>query len=123
MQKFISISFVLLYFLAMFRPVQPVLYYYLNQDYIAEFLCINKDKPEMHCDGKCYLMKQLAKQEQHKGNPTPNIQLENYPIGFVYIFKLNKIQQKLDFAILIGNEYRNNYSYLFQTSSFHPPQL
>ncbi|EDM37837.1 hypothetical protein PBAL39_15469 [Pedobacter sp. BAL39] len=34
-----------------------------NQQYIAAALCENRDKPEMHCDGKCYLMKKLKEAE------------------------------------------------------------
>lgn len=36
-------------------------YYSINKEYIATILCINKAKPEMHCDGKCYLKKQVEK--------------------------------------------------------------
>ncbi|MDR6781748.1 hypothetical protein ABIE26_001764 [Pedobacter africanus] len=36
-----------------------------NRNYISKELCINRDKPEMHCNGKCYLMKKL-KQAQEK---------------------------------------------------------
>ena len=35
----------------------------LNQDYIAEFLCVNKDKPEMECHGCCQLRKEIAEKE------------------------------------------------------------
>lgn len=35
--------------------------YSLNKNFIAENLCENKAKPEMHCNGKCYLSKKLAK--------------------------------------------------------------
>lgn len=37
----------------------------LNKQFIATELCVNKDKPEMHCNGNCYLMKKL-KQAQDK---------------------------------------------------------
>lgn len=33
----------------------------LRNEYIAEVLCINKDVPEMNCDGKCYLAQQFQK--------------------------------------------------------------
>jgi hypothetical protein len=33
----------------------------INYDYISKVLCINKDKPELKCNGKCHLMKELAK--------------------------------------------------------------
>lgn len=38
--------------------------YDLNKAYIAQELCVNKDRPEMKCEGKCYLNKQLTKTEQ-----------------------------------------------------------
>ena len=38
-----------------------------NQKYIAAALCENRDKPQMHCNGKCYLMKKLKDaQEKEK---------------------------------------------------------
>jgi hypothetical protein len=30
----------------------------LRRDYIAEHLCVNRDRPEMECNGKCYLRAQ-----------------------------------------------------------------
>lgn len=35
-----------------------------NQKYIAAVLCENKEKPKMHCNGKCYLMKKLKQAEE-----------------------------------------------------------
>ena len=35
-------------------------YWLTNRAYIATFLCENRDKPETHCDGKCYLKKKIA---------------------------------------------------------------
>ncbi|WP_405569959.1 hypothetical protein [Winogradskyella sp. Asnod2-B02-A] len=37
-----------------------MLYYQLNIDYIIETYCINTDKPELKCNGKCHLAKQLT---------------------------------------------------------------
>lgn len=37
----------------------------LNRNYIAAEFCVNKNKPELHCNGQCYLMKKL-KQAQEK---------------------------------------------------------
>ena len=37
--------------------------YTVNQSYIANTLCENKAKPQLRCNGKCYLKKQLAKAE------------------------------------------------------------
>ena len=45
----------------LFKPVFPVIDYAFNYDYISKVLCVNKNKPEMKCNGKCHLMKELAK--------------------------------------------------------------
>ena len=37
--------------------------FYINQDYIANVLCINKDNVAMKCNGKCYLTKRIKDQE------------------------------------------------------------
>ena len=36
----------------------------MNEAYIAKELCVNKDKPQLHCNGKCYLMKKLKQAEE-----------------------------------------------------------
>lgn len=44
--------------------------FYLNQDFIAKNLCINRDKPQMQCNGKCHLKKQLtAEERKEQENP------------------------------------------------------
>lgn len=39
----------------------------LNRNYIATKLCENRNKPQLHCNGKCYFMKKL-KQAEDKQN-------------------------------------------------------
>ena len=41
----------------------------LNQTSIIEKLCINKENPEMKCDGKCYLKTQLKKTNKEDSSP------------------------------------------------------
>ncbi|MES2447658.1 MAG: hypothetical protein V4546_10790 [Bacteroidota bacterium] len=38
--------------------------YSLNKEYISTVLCTNKDKPHLHCDGKCFLDIKLKELEQ-----------------------------------------------------------
>jgi hypothetical protein len=61
MKKLFSLIVVFLHVLLIAKPFIPFIEYSLFKDYIAEFLCINKQKPQMHCDGKCYLNEQLKK--------------------------------------------------------------
>ncbi|SNC74582.1 hypothetical protein SAMN06265337_2442 [Hymenobacter gelipurpurascens] len=40
--------------------------WWLNQDYIARVLCINRDKPQLKCNGRCHLRKELKAQEERE---------------------------------------------------------
>jgi hypothetical protein len=44
-----------------FRPVLPLVDYAVNYNFIVKHLCENRGKPEMMCNGKCYLTKELLK--------------------------------------------------------------
>lgn len=37
-----------------------LVYFELNLDYIVQKYCVNKDKPMLHCNGKCHLKKQMS---------------------------------------------------------------
>lgn len=43
-----------------------IAYYELNKGYITEMFCVNKSRPSLHCDGKCFLMKKLKQQDQEE---------------------------------------------------------
>ena len=43
------------------KPIIPVFEYIVNYDFIVKKLCENKEKPELACNGKCHLAKELAK--------------------------------------------------------------
>lgn len=51
-------------------PWGIIAHYQLNKDYIARVLCENRDKPELHCDGKCYLAKRLKAQQDRQDKET-----------------------------------------------------
>ena len=48
--------------------VIPLLYldFELRRDYIVSNLCENRNRPQMHCDGKCYLAKRFAALEEQE---------------------------------------------------------
>jgi hypothetical protein len=51
-----------------FRPLVTITSFILNQEVITKELCENRDKPEVLCNGKCVLKKELAEQF-HQTNP------------------------------------------------------
>ncbi|WP_073152929.1 hypothetical protein [Mesonia phycicola] len=107
----------------MLKPVEPILEYCFNYNYIVETLCVNKDKPSLNCNGKCYLIKQLKsnKSDSKKTNTTQQIQLENYPIGFIEITAIKNPIISITKTRSFYN-YLNNYSFLKKNIPFHPPK-
>ena len=54
------------------------------KDFIAEFLCINKDKPEMQCHGQCFLMQSLEQNhEQEQELPLYLILEDRIPVVYL----------------------------------------
>jgi hypothetical protein len=41
-------------------------YFTVNRQAIADKLCVNKSNPQMHCNGHCFLAKQLNKAEKNE---------------------------------------------------------
>ena len=106
----------------MLKPVEPILQYCFNYNYIVEVLCVNKDKPRLNCNGKCYLRKQLQKQnDDNSPTKTQNIQLKNYPIGFIEIAKIIQ-PQHFNFNSKSNYFYLNYYSFLSENIPLQPPQ-
>ena len=60
-------------------PWGTIAYFKLNREYIAKVLCENRKRPELHCDGKCYLAKQL-KQQKDKQDKETSEKVHNMPV-------------------------------------------
>ena len=54
----------------------------LNKNYIAATLCENRDKPQMHCNGKCYFMKKLKQAEQKEKSDSRQAQKNLFQEAF-----------------------------------------
>ncbi|MEZ5008756.1 MAG: hypothetical protein R2753_11455 [Chitinophagales bacterium] len=95
----------------------------INQPYIAKVLCINKDKPELKCNGKCHLNTNLSENHQDKEETPYSITTEvKQPI--ISEFKIISIYEKLDVKII--NTYNTNDPFIPNSDSisrlFRPPR-
>lgn len=110
----------------MVRPVLPLVEYGFKYDYFSKVLCINKDKPELQCNGKCQLSKNLIETSPvNTDNNTPavpTINLDDYPITYLnsnkYFLIVLDFSNKIDYST-IDNKKSKNYI----NSVFHPPQV
>ncbi|MFK7925247.1 MAG: hypothetical protein AB8H47_25050 [Bacteroidia bacterium] len=48
--------------MVLLAPILPYVQYALFQERIATFLCENQSRPELKCDGQCFLAKQIKAQ-------------------------------------------------------------
>jgi hypothetical protein len=97
------------------KPIFPVIDYAINYDYISKVLCINKDKPELKCNGKCHLMKELAS-EDDKPISSDKSKVQIPLLTFCYRGKFFFSLFKRDNQEL--NSYTNLYSHLNSSSIF-----
>jgi len=65
-KAFFSYLLISLVLLQTFSREVLVVDFTLNRATITARFCVNKARPLLHCDGKCYFAKQLKKQEERE---------------------------------------------------------
>ncbi len=120
MKRLVSLLFVLLFFISVLKPVIYCVEFVVNYQYISQVLCINKKKPQLKCNGKCYLKSKLSKvNKTSKSNKRRLLKIysEKFPIIYNRIAH-NTIVPK------IGNNkpiFRGAYRFSLKQYSITPP--
>jgi hypothetical protein len=76
LKRIVSILLLLALAFECFSELGILAYYQLNKDYIARVLCVNRDRPMMHCNGHCYLHKQLKENRQRENKGAADMQVK-----------------------------------------------
>ncbi|MCB0445829.1 MAG: hypothetical protein KDC68_09310 [Gelidibacter sp.] len=105
--------------------IGQLVYFELNIDTIIQKYCVNKDKPELKCNGKCHLAKQLQMTQQNdktnEGKATTFLLEAFFPLYF------QAIAYSLNFNNVSIN-HKNNWQLktmlasLADLNCFHPPE-
>jgi len=102
-----------------YRSIMAVEYQIHLPDYIA--MCINKDKPQLHCDGQCVLMKKIR--EKEKEETKKNLLVYEYSALYVHkerpvltLYRPN--EEPLDKPF---SPYLIDYRFNYNTPIFRPP--
>ncbi len=97
-------------------------HYALNKEAITKTLCVNKNKPKMHCNGKCHLKKQLSKEDKKEQSPAnPFKEVKDFQL-----YSANNSGIEIT-NTLINHTEKSIFQYSFHFSSqhlqavFHPP--
>ncbi|TDX84119.1 hypothetical protein [Epilithonimonas xixisoli] len=118
----VFITFFVIFSLAL-RPLMPLMNYAVNYKFISKNLCENKKKPELLCNGKCYLKKEIAKSstDQSKNDSRINISAlaDTFIINETFTFSSN------DFILIenlkINSDFSTSYNFSLFSQIFHPP--
>ncbi|WP_343487255.1 hypothetical protein [Allomuricauda sp. d1] len=91
------------------KPLWPIAEYIINYDYIVTNLCENRDRPQLQCDGKCYLAKMLAEESgQQQDNPFEGHQLNSDWIPFLHCPTTNAF----DVSVAVSEIQKNPWRYI-----------
>lgn len=121
MQRFASYIFFLTLMVHTFSQVFIVGQFLVNQDFIAAELCENKDEPEMECNGKCYLKKELKKDEERKTDEKSPLKVE---VLMLIDNKILEVNSPIEFQVekIESSDYTTGRLLSgFNTDIFHPP--
>jgi hypothetical protein len=119
LKRFISILLLFAFISVNFSKVIIWVHYELNKAQITEQYCVNKDKPMLHCCGKCQLKKKLAEDDEKQKSPSmPDVKNEitlfNSPLSIAILKSDNSLS-------IINSVYRSVFHSGIHTSIFHPP--
>lgn len=97
----------------------------IDQDYIANNLCINIDKPELMCSGKCYLNKALNIDSQQTPATIPSELLAKISLPFILDVFYLSLLDKTSSEQYIRNlwVYQSYHSSNYFDEVYHPPQF
>lgn len=123
----IIFGMILLGYLATFVRADFILIdYYSNKAQITAEHCVNKDKPELHCQGKCYLKKKLENSIQLEKQEISNT--TEFPSNYCFLSFPYFIFNEIKLLTLTQQNKEHNFNYGFLTldsngdSVFNPPE-
>lgn len=98
--------------------------YQYNRSFFIEMFCVNKDRPQLQCDGKC----KLAQMQQEENEKRANDKLKQLQLEVVYFSPVRPVTLINNSVPLPAAEcklpsyYDLPYSFIFISRPVKPPQ-
>ena len=99
-------------------------WYQVNKTYIAQKLCENRNKPKMHCNGKCQLRKKMQQLDQESpSNSSVPVKTDKIAI-LEFLLPENQASLNNPFSILKKPIifYDKQYTFSFSNYLLKPPR-
>ena len=101
----------------------PLVDYAVNYDFITKNLCDNKSEPQLLCNGKCYLKKEIAKTSTDQSKNDSRIKISG--LADTFIINETFVSSSKDFNQIenpkINSEFSATYNFSLFSKIFHPP--
>ncbi len=96
----------------------------LNKKYVADNLCINRSRPLLNCNGKCYFMKKVKQAQENEKNQESHDNLNRLNLSyFQEPFRLTLVEPAItDLSLPSSFSYSYQYSNSYLTTVFRPPK-
>ncbi len=101
----------------------PLVDYAVNYDFINKNLCENKSKPQLLCNGKCYLKKEIAKASENQTKNDFRINISGFTDTFIIDenFTFFTITDYNSESSNSNSELHFSYKFNLFSNIFHPP--
>ncbi len=100
-----------------------VAWFNLNQDKVVELFCINKNKPELDCKGKCYLAEKLKEVNQNEaGTSVPGSKYKQTSEEILFFEKIALLNIPSSAHQISFSFSKSSYAHQFMMSVFQPPR-
>ncbi len=95
-----------------------------HQDTIISEKCINKDNLEIHCQGACYLNKQLAKVQISVPavEKASTVSLDFWLLSYQDKYRMRFVED-IEVSLQVANNAKNDLALGQLSDVFHPPQF
>jgi len=93
----------------------------LNRNYIATKLCENRNRPWLHCDGKCYFAKKIKQAEDKQASDERQSQKSLFQE--VYVISSTDVKFHSSLLQVISTPYTPTVPADRPATIFQPPQL
>lgn len=99
-----------------------ITWFTVNQTQIIEDCCINKNKPELNCNAKCYLTNNLAKQDETATNQPNSSKLKQHTEEVLYCEENNTFNLPSFITKVLSPKKQFVYFYQHISNVFEPPK-
>ena len=113
------ILFVALTLQSFYRSIMAVEYQIHLPEYLAK--CTNKDRPQLHCNGQCVLMKKIKEKEKEEAKK--NLVVYEYSSLYVHnghtVLTMHQPKEEINQGHF--SRYLIDYRFNYNTTVFRPP--